>query len=504
MNQVKVGAILSYVSLFVSTFLGFVYTPFLLGKLGPSEFGLFSLASSVIAYLTLFDFGFGNAVARFTAKYRAEGKRQEMNEMLGMFFLLYCGIALLVALVGLCVYASVDEMFGAKMTTEELVRSKIIVAILVGNLVFTFPLFMFGSVVTAFENFIFQKVIHIVRILLQTAIMIPLLFWGFKAVALAVLITIMNFGTLIATAIYCLKKIKIRLIFTNLNWSLLKDIGRYSFFVFLGVVAERVCWSSGQFILGHTAGTSSVAVYAVAIRIVGFYTAMATAIPGVLLPKITGMAARNSSEDEMNSLFIRSGRIQFFIVGTAFFGFLSLGRPFLVLWAGTEYSDAYWVTILMMGALLPTLIQSTGVVILQAMNRLKFRSVLHISVTFFGLTLGYVLAGLWGGVGCAIGIACAFLLGNGLILNYYYRKSIKLDIPRFWKNIFRISLPLILISALLYAVDFFVPNSAASRFFVKFLLFVSLVCPAYWLFSMNEYEKSIFSAWGIRIRNRVK
>ena len=56
MNQIKAGAVLSYVSLFLTTFLGVVYTPFMLRQMGQAEFGLYYLAASVIAYLTIFDF----------------------------------------------------------------------------------------------------------------------------------------------------------------------------------------------------------------------------------------------------------------------------------------------------------------------------------------------------------------------------------------------------------------------------------------------------------------
>lgn len=504
MNQIKAGAVLSYVSLFLTTFLGVVYTPFLLRKLGQSEFGLYSLAASVIAYLTLFDFGFGNAVARYTAKFKAEKKTREMHEMLGLFFLLYCGIAVLVAVAGSGIYIFADDMFGEKMTVQELARAKTIIAILVGNLVFTFPFFMFGSVVTAFEDFVFQKILHIVRILLQTAIMVPLLFLGYKAVALSVLITILNMGTLILTMLYCFKKIRIRLLFTNPDWKLLKEISVYSFFIFLGVVAERFCWSSGQFILGHTAGTSAVAVYAVAVRIIGFYTAISTAIPGVLLPKVTAMVARNSSKEELSRLFIRTGRIQFYIVGTCFLGFVLFGRSFVSLWAGAGYDDVYWIAILMMGALVPTLTQNTGVVILQAMGRLNFRSVLHVSVALFGLVIGYCLSERWGGIGCAIGIACAFILGNGLILNYYYLKNIGLDIFSFWRSIFKIAFPLVSISALFFVLKHFTPESGLFYFLIEGCLFLSFVCPAYWFISMNAYERGIFSSLRMRLKRKLK
>ena len=80
-NQLKAGAALSYVIIGLNSVVGLVYTPFMLRRLGLSEYGLYALAASVIAYLTVLDLGFGNAVVRYTAKFRAEGRVREQEEM---------------------------------------------------------------------------------------------------------------------------------------------------------------------------------------------------------------------------------------------------------------------------------------------------------------------------------------------------------------------------------------------------------------------------------------
>ena len=59
---------------------GLVYTPYMLRMLGQSEYGLYSLAASIIAYLTVLDLGFGNAIVRYTAKFEAEGKKREQQD----------------------------------------------------------------------------------------------------------------------------------------------------------------------------------------------------------------------------------------------------------------------------------------------------------------------------------------------------------------------------------------------------------------------------------------
>ena len=61
-NQRKIGAILSYALIIANTLITILYTPILISKLGQSEYGLYSLITSVIGYLTILDLGFGNAI----------------------------------------------------------------------------------------------------------------------------------------------------------------------------------------------------------------------------------------------------------------------------------------------------------------------------------------------------------------------------------------------------------------------------------------------------------
>ena len=87
-KSIKSWSSLNYVSIMLNMVVGLVYTPYMLRMLGQSEYGLYSLAASIIAYLTVLDLGFGNAIVRYTAKFEAEGKKREQQEMFGMFF--YC------------------------------------------------------------------------------------------------------------------------------------------------------------------------------------------------------------------------------------------------------------------------------------------------------------------------------------------------------------------------------------------------------------------------------
>ena len=77
-NQIKAGAVLTYVTLFLNSAIGLLYTPFLTSRLGQNEYGLYSLVASVVGSLTVLDFGFGNALIRYTAKLKAQNEQQKL------------------------------------------------------------------------------------------------------------------------------------------------------------------------------------------------------------------------------------------------------------------------------------------------------------------------------------------------------------------------------------------------------------------------------------------
>ena len=76
-QQLKLGALMSYMAIGINILAGLLYTPWMIHSIGRENFGLYTLAMSVIS-LFVFDFGLSSAVTRFIAKYLAEG-RQDMN-----------------------------------------------------------------------------------------------------------------------------------------------------------------------------------------------------------------------------------------------------------------------------------------------------------------------------------------------------------------------------------------------------------------------------------------
>ena len=245
--------------------IGLLYTPYMLRMLGQSEYGLYSLAASLIAYLTVLDLGFGNAIVRYTAKFRAEGKTNEQEKMFGMFFLLYIGIGIIALIIGLVLFNNVETIFSAKMSFQEVGSMRIMLGLMTFNLAFTFPMSIWGSIMTAYERFVFQRIVSIIRSILNPIVMVALLVVGYKAIAMVIVTTLFNVVTLCVNWWYCKYRLSIKIRFTRFKWEFLKEVSIYSFWIFLNAIMDRIYWNTGQFILGVYHGTEAVAIYSVAV-----------------------------------------------------------------------------------------------------------------------------------------------------------------------------------------------------------------------------------------------
>lgn len=489
--------------IFLHIITGLLYTPFMLRCLGQNEYGLYSLVASIITYLTLLDFGFGSAIVRYTAKIRAVGTKTQEWELYGMFASAYVVIGVLAAIGGFVLYANVDNMFDHTMADSDLHQAKVMMALMTANLALTFPLSIFGSIVTAYERFIFVRSVSIIRILLSTAVLVTVLALGFKAIALVVVQTVFSIATLLLNLWYCRQKLKVKIRIRHFNLPLLKEIMIFSWWNFVGAIVDRIYWGTGQFVLGAVSGTVAVAIFSLAVSLQSMYMSMSTSLSGVLLPRLTSMVARNADNKQISDLFLRTGRLQFAVLALILSGFIVFGHDFILLWAGADYNESYFIALIFFTALICPLIQNVGISILQARGQQKFRSMCYFFIAVVSLAAQIWLGRSWGAIGCAVAIGITLFVGQWVIMNIYYAKRQHLAIVEFWREIGRMAIIPILFATIGIIARYFVDITSWGMLGGGIVVFTVLYIPAFYRFSLNTYERGLFRAPFVRVQNAL-
>ena len=490
-NQLRSGVILSYLNLGISALIPFVYTPVMLDMLGQAEYGLYSLAHSVVGYLSLLSFGFGSTVIRYIAKYRAEGKRQEVEKAYGFFLLLYGILAIAVLFGGIIISRNVDVMFDRGLLPDEIRKMKVLVLVMAFNVAISFPLSVFSSVAIAHERYLFRKIMDIVSTVAAPIVNLVALYLGYASVGMALAATVVQFLMAPVSMLYCTRALKVKPKLTRMPSGLIREMIGFSIFVFIGSLVDMLFWATDKVILGMLASSTAVAIYNVGGTFNNIVLNVSTSISGVFTPRITGMVVTNQSGETLSGLMIRIGRIQFLIVALIISGFTVFGQSFIELWAGPEYCDAYWITVLTLFPMCVPLIQNIAKSVIIAQNKHQFRSIVYLIIAIANVISTYLIVPYMGIIGAALCSCISYLLGQGLIMNIYYYKVTGLNIPLFWKNILKMGIvPAgMLVMGIMFSHIVKIDNWLT--FFTGVVTFTVIYALLMYRFSMNNYEKDI-------------
>ena len=500
MDQKKAGVLLSYGQTVLSTIISLVYTPVMLRLLGTSEYGTYTLVSGFISNLSLMSFGLGSAYVRYYSRAKVQEGEDGVARINGMFMVIFLVIAAMSMLVGGVLVANVQNIFGAKLTAHEIETARVLMALLVVNIAVSFPCSVFSSYITANERFLFQRVINMIRTVLNPIVMLPLLLMGLGSVALVVVTLVLSVVTDAFNIWYCRRKLRMRLTFGHFDFALLREMGGFSFFIFLNMIIDQINWTVDTTLLGIISGTAATAIYGVGAQINSYYKTLSTSISGVFVPQINRIVAEGQGDDRLTSLFTRVGRIQFLLLMLVLTGFVFVGEPFIDAWGGGEYAGAYPIALMLMVPVTLPLIQNLGIEIQRAKNMHQFRS-----KVYFFMALGNVLVSIplgmrYGGLGCAMGTAISLIIGNGFVMNWYYQTHIGLDMKYFFRSILSMvpaMVPPALLGLLAVRLHTFSGYSGVLTFAVPYTAVYAL-CVYRW--AMNDEERGMVRGMLRRLR----
>ena len=491
-NQLKAGAALSYLSMGLGYLISIIYTPIMLRLLGQSEYGLYNLVASVVAYLGVLNFGFGSAYIRYYSRYKEMEDKEKIARLNGMFLIAFSTIGFIAILAGVGLVLNTERIFGSELSSLELSKAKTLLAIMVLNLGISFPEMVFSSYITANEKFIFQKLLQMIKTVANPFIVLPALILGYGSVGMVIMTTILNVSIEVGNVWFCIRKLKMRFSFKSFDYKLMREITVFSSYIFINLIIDQINWNVDKFILGRFHGTVAVAVYGLAAQLNTYFMTLSTAISSVFIPRIHKMVAMVDSNDNITDLFTKVGRVQFMLLSSIASGFIFFGKPFISMWAGNNYVESYPIFLLLAIPAIVPLIQNIGIEITRAKNMHQFRSGIYFVIAIANILLTIPLAKAFEGRGAALGTALSLFIGNGLLMNWYYHNRVGINIRYFWRNIFDFipSLIVPITVGIILSRTFDLYNTL--EFFCCGLLYIGIFCLSTWFIGMNQYEKNLF------------
>lgn len=455
MKEHKFAALLSYVNLGLTNLTGILVTPYVIRSLGNQEYGLYTLIGAFVGYLSVLDLGLNNAIVRYVAQYRVQKDEKAQENFLATSLIIYCAIAALLAILGSLFYFNIDYFFSKSLSVEELYKAKIMLIILVFNIAFTLPGGAFTGICSGYEKFVFPRILSIIKVVIRTITLVCILHYGSNSIGVVILDTIVNLVFILATIWYVFSKLKIKIKLHQWDFSFVKEIFKYSFWIFLFALVFQFQWRTGQVILGSTTNTTIVAIFGVGVMLGVYFTTFGNIINGLLLPKAVQSVYNNASNEVLTNQMIKVGRISYLLLIYVFGAFLLTGQDFIKLWVGELYLPSYWIALSIMAVYIIPIAQGYSHAILDAKKMLRFKSLNFLLFSVIGAISGYFLSKNYGMYGMITGLVSAIFLLQ-IVMNVYYQFKLKLNMPKFFKAIFKITLlTVILIIINKYILSYF-------------------------------------------------
>lgn len=487
-NQIKIGAILSYLSIGINIIAGLVYTPWMVDTIGKSDYGLYTLSNSLIT-LFLVDLGLSSAVSRYVAKYRAEGRQDKVNNFLGAVYKLYLIIDAVIFIALIIIYFCIDSIY-VKLTPAELGKFKVVYLISASFAVINFPFVTFNGILNSYEEFVHLKLADVIYRILLVALTVITLLLGGRLYGLVVVHAIVGLIIIVYKWIVVKKRIKLRVNWKYSDFSLYKDIFGFSIWVTISSLAQRLVFNITPSILGAVASSATIAVFGIVTTIEGYTYTITTAINGMFMAKISRIYECGGEQDELMPLMLSVGKFQYAINGLIVAGFAVIGKEFINLWIGSTYLDAYYGILLV---IIPGLffnsmqIANTAMIVRKKVN---LQAWVNLGMGIVNIIMSIILSSYLGVIGACISISIAYML-RAMALLFIYKRVLKIDMARFVINCYiRMGIPIIITIVLGYLMNSLFSNAGWLVFASKGLVIIGIYTAVTLLLGLNSEERN--------------
>jgi O-antigen/teichoic acid export membrane protein len=491
----RAGVIVSYLYTFGQIAVQLLFVPLLLGGIGQAEYGLYQLVGSVMAYIVSINGILSAGVGRYYCMYLAECDSERMENTLAISKRLYLILSIASFFVVLVLSVVIRFVYAESFSTGQLDEMSAMLIVLGLNCIVTMNNAVYIAAITAHERFVFLKLSQLIALIAQPAFVAVLMrFWG-NALMVCAVILLTNALCALSQRFFCVRKLGIKATYHGWDKSLVGGLLKFGSAIIMVTIADQIFWKTDQLIIGYFYGADSVAIYAVGSQIFSAYMAVGTAVASVFMPKVSFLYHKERDLAGISTLFAKVGRISFIVCGQILGAFIIFGDAFILLWVGEGFHESYLIALIIMIPYTIDIVQNLGLTILQVEDKYYFRGVMYLLIAILNIVATIALVQCYGILGAAVSTAVATILGNGLLMNWYYAKRAKIDIKLFWSEVCKLLVPMTIVAALVYCCWHLLGWSPS---WCSILLAGVLYCicqfALLWIAGFNDYERGLIAS----------
>jgi len=492
-KQIAFGSILSYILIVISVLLGLFFTPWLSRYLGKNDYGLYTLAVSLIGVFSL-DYGLSAGASKFIAECRAKYDKEAETLYLSIILRMYFVIDAFLAAVLIVVYFFLSSIFPG-LSLEQIGAFKPLFLVVAVYSLVSVPLLFVNSIFDAYEEFVSLKLFSLINKFVSLGVMSLLIFYQQDVFLLVLSSLVVNIVFDIVKFFYIKRKCSTKIDLKLRDRVIVKRVLSLVIWISLAVLGQELTQNLMPSVLGAVSDAANIAVYGYALTIYQYASSLSNVVAGMFLSKITRIAKDDPFSFNLYPLFLKVGKYQMSLLGLIILGFGFFGQFFIRKLMGIGYADSYLCCLFLM---LPLLIQIPKIPMYSHsyyVETVKYSTVIILSFSIVGCGLAFLFGKMFGALGVAASIGVTMTIAYICIDIFVFWKKQKIAIWRFFRECylryFLISIPACAMGLILY---FLWPIASWWQFTIEVLIFIILYgLIILFVYYSQEEKRSLFS-----------
>lgn len=297
-----------YLAILVEAVIGLIVLPYTISHLGKSAYGLWTLTTSVTAYFTVLQLGYGGAIVKFVAEFRAKRNPQALNEVVSTMFFVYSAIGAAAYVLAIVVAFFLPQLFNFEPGQAPIGRTLLLIT--AAQIALYFPFSVYGGVINGFEHFYINNVVGTVSNIAAAVAQVLVLHAGYglvEVVAATTTLRTIPFLVYRFNAYHVFPELRIRL--SSFRGDRLRELTGFSAYLAVIDWASRVNYATDLVVIGMFLNTAAAGVYAVGQRLADAMFKVTSQLHTLLFPAVVHRAATGESGAQ-RSLMVKATRFQ--------------------------------------------------------------------------------------------------------------------------------------------------------------------------------------------------
>ena len=390
-----------YLSVASEMLIGLVTLPFNLHHLGAEAYGLWMLTAGVTIHFSILDLGYGGAMVKFIAQYRAHRDAGALNEIASTLFFLFAGFGLLAYAIAAGLAFNLEHVFS--ITSAQAAIGKWILLIIGIIVAINFPFSVYGGVTSGFQRYDINNMVAIGSNVMVAAVNIAVVLMGYGLIPLVAATSFVRFVTYFvyrgnAYRVYPALKIRPSLF----RPARLREVTGFSIYSSVIDWANKLNYELDELVIGVFMGAAPVAAWAVADRIISGTQRLTNQGNAVLFPVVVDADATQQI-GRLQQVLIEGTRLSLATVLPIAVVLIVLAYPLVTAWVGAKYLIAAPVIQILAIAVALRVGNATSTTLLKGAGQVRRVAMVNIVTGVINLGLSAALVRPFGLIGVAIG-----------------------------------------------------------------------------------------------------